>query len=168
MTIPRQKRKSLPRRGFVACLAAGFGGILLAPARVRAAALSAIVTDERSGLAIYGFDPVGYFTAATAQLGDPEFELRHAGAVWRFRNSGNRSAFAANPEIYMPCYGGHDPISVGRGASAAGHPRLWMIARERLYLFYSEAARTAFVDNTDLAIEAADRHWPEVLRTLVP
>jgi hypothetical protein len=49
-----------------------------------------------------------------------------------------------------------------------GHPRLWLIAEKRLYLFYSAASRAAFVENPDRAVDAAERHWPEVLHTLVP
>ena len=32
------------------------------------------------------------------------------GAIWRFRNEGNRAAFAADPEVYMPRFGGYDPV----------------------------------------------------------
>ena len=168
MTAPRQERKSLSRRDLLWGAAAVSGVIAALAGGAEASALNVVVSDERSGLAIFGFDPVAYFTDAAAEPGVPEFELRHGGVVWRFRNSGNRSAFAANPEIYMPQYGGHDPVSVGRGASAAGHPRLWLIARQRLYLFYSAAARAAFVEDPDRAIELAERRWPEVMATLVP
>jgi hypothetical protein len=41
-----------------------------------------------------------------------------------------------------------------------GHPMLWRIADQRLYLFYSAEARAAFGANPDAAIEAAERHWP--------
>lgn len=172
MTIPRQERKPvrkpLLRRDLVIGGAALLAAQCAAPFAGYAAPTGIIVTDERSGLAIYGFDPVAYFTAAVAEPGRPEFEWRYAGAVWRFRNPGNRSAFAANAEVYMPRYGGHDPISVGRGTSAAGHPQLWLISGQRLYLFHHEDARRAFAENPDRTIEAAERHWPAVLGTLVP
>jgi hypothetical protein len=95
-------------------------------------------------------------------------EYRFAGVTWRFRNEGNLAAFAANPEVYVPRLGGHDPIAAARGVGTPGHPRLWVIARDRLYLFYSAQAREAFVDNQDKAIAAAEEQWPQVLRTLVP
>jgi hypothetical protein len=43
---------------------------------------------------------------------------------------------------------------------------LWVIAEHRLYLFYSEEAREAFANDPGSAIEAAERHWPDVLRTI--
>lgn len=157
------------RRALVAAWVAAVGcGMGLAPTMIAAATTGLVVADERSGLAIYGFDPVAYFTEAAARPGQPELELRFAGAVWRFRNPGNRSAFAANPEVYAPRFGGHDPISIGHGASAPGHPLLWLIEGKRLYLFHSEASRAAFIPAPDRAIAGAERHWPAVARTLVP
>ena len=54
---------------------------------------------------------------------------REAGAVWRFRNEGNRASFVAHPEIYGPQFGGYDPVDLGRGVTYAGNPRFWVIAR---------------------------------------
>ena len=39
-------------------------------------------------------------------------------AVWRFRNEGNRAAFAEHPEVYLPRFGGYDPVTIARGVSA--------------------------------------------------
>ena len=127
------------------------------------------MADHHTGLAIGGFDPVAYFVDAKPMLGRAELELRFAGAIWRFRNEGNRAAFAADPEVYMPRFGGYDPVAVARGASAPGHPELWLIDRQRLYLFYSAGRpRRPSSDDRERAIDAAERRWPEVLRTLVP
>jgi hypothetical protein len=141
-------------------------GLGLASAPIGAGTTERVVADRHTGLAIGGYDSVAYFTEKAAQLGRPDLELAAAGVVWRFRNEGNRAAFAANPDVFMPRFGGYDPIALARGASAAGHPELWVVAEERLYLFYSEAARATFTENPDRAIDAAERRWPEVLRTL--
>jgi hypothetical protein len=68
----------------------------------------------------------------------------------------------------MPRFGGYDPIAVARGASTPGHAELWSIAEDRLYLFYSPAARGTFAGAPRPAIDAAERAWPAVLRTLSP
>jgi YHS domain-containing protein len=141
-------------------------GASLAPAPAPAATTELVVANRHTGLAIDGFDPVAYFVGSAPAPGRAALELRYAGATWRFHNEGNRAAFAAHPEVYMPWLGGHDPIAAARGAATPGHPGLWMIASGRLYLFHSTEARDAFADNPAQAIEAADRRWPEVLRTL--
>lgn len=178
MTAARQKKKlqHAPfglgvgfRAGIaVAALTLLVFGASLAPDPINAATTERIVADHHTGLAIGGFDPVAYFVDSKPVLGRPEVELRFAGATWRFRNTGNRAAFAADPEVYMPRFGGYDPVAVARGASAPGHPELWLVDRQRLYLFYREEDRTAFVRDREQVLEMAERRWPEVLQTLVP
>ncbi len=92
--------------------------------------------------------------------GRAEFEHRHAGAVWRFRNAGNLGAFAADPEVYVPRFGGYDPVGVGRGVPAAGDPRIWMIVEQRLYLFQSAESRAVFALDSERLLATADEAWP--------
>jgi hypothetical protein len=142
-----------------------WGGIF-APAAILAAPNHPIVVDPHSGLAISGFDPVAYFVDAKPEVGRPTVELRHDDTVWRFRNEGNRAAFAEHPEVYAPRFGGYDPVAIARGASVPGNPFFWAVAAERLYLFYSAEARTAFLADPGAMIERATRKWPEVARTI--
>jgi len=127
-----------------------------------------VVTNALTGLAISGFDPVAYFTDAKPKIGRPGLELRLDGTVWRFANEGNRAAFAEHPEVYMPRFGGYDPTAIARGASVPGHPLLWAINGERLYLFYNAEARAAFLAEPSATIERATRKWPQVMRTVAP
>ena len=85
------------------------------------------MVDRNSGLAIGGFDPVAYFIDGVATPGKGDFEASFAGAVWRFRNEGNRGAFLADPDIYLPRFGGYDPTGVARGVAVPGDPRLWVV-----------------------------------------
>ena len=177
MTAARHERKS---QRTAATVRTNLGGIVgagllaaalalgLASAPGGAATTERVVADHHTGLAISGFDPVAYFIEAHAQVGRPEYELRLDGVSWRFRNEGNRGAFAADPEVYRPRFGGYDPVAVARGASVPGHPEIWLIAEQRLYLFRSEETREAFAENPERVLDAAERRWPEVLRTLTP
>jgi len=124
------------------------------------------VVNASTGLAISGFDPVAYFTDGRPKAGLPELELSQRGTVWRFINEGNRAAFAKHPDIYTPRFGGYDPVAVARGTSVPGHPLFWAVVGDRLYLFYNEQVRAAFVADPGRLIEAADRKWPEVARTI--
>jgi len=133
-----------------------------------AAPAERIVVDRHTGIALGGFDPVAYFVEADAVRGKGEFEHAFAGAVWRFRNAGNRAAFAADPEVYMPRFGGYDPVAVARGVGVPADPRLWLIVEGRLYLFYTPEARTAFGESPKDLIEAAERSWPAVQVTISP
>ena len=132
----------------------------------RAATTERVVVNRYSGLAIGGFDPVAYFTESMAVEGLPDFEAREAGAVWRFRNEGNRASFVAHPEIYGPQFGGYDPVDLGRGVTYAGNPRFWVVAGQRLYLFGREDNRDAFAAEPARFLEEATARWPALERGL--
>jgi hypothetical protein len=126
------------------------------------------VVDPNSGLAISGFDPVAYFTDGAPLQGKGELEQSFAGTVWRFRSEGNRAAFIADPEVYVPRFGGYDPVGLARGVVVAGNPRLWLISEQRLYLFYTAETRQEFVNDRDRVVATADSEWPRVQQKLTP
>jgi hypothetical protein len=171
MTAQRQETKGWSRRiAFIALLAnlaagasGGFGAFM---DKALAATTERVVVNRFTGLAIEGFDPVAYFTDARPLVGRPGLELSQAGAIWRFRNEGNRASFVADPEIYSPQFGGYDPTDVARGVTVAGNPRLWMIAGERLFLFSREASRDAFAANPDRYVQRANTRWPTLQQEL--
>jgi len=167
MTTRRPSRKSLATAPLRAALALGLSVVLpLGSFAAQAATTQRVVTDRNSGLAIYGVDPVAYFTDKKPVVGRPEFEFRFAGAIWRFLNEGNRAAFIADPKVYMPQYGGYDPVGIGRGVTTPGYPQLWAIVTNRLYLFYTADARAAFMADPAAAIAAADARWSAVMQDL--
>jgi hypothetical protein len=167
MTTPRRRRKVSPLY-LVAGLAAAIFGAFVGSRAIEAATTELTVTDHNTGLAIHGFDPVAYFADRAAAPGTDEFECILAGIVWRFRNSGNRAAFLANPDVYMPRFGGYDPVAVARGVAVAGHPQLWLIAGDRLYLFHTAAAREEFAADPERISATADRRWASVQSQLTP
>ncbi len=127
---------------------------------VRAATTERVVMNRFSGLAIEGFDPVAYFVDAQPEIGLEDFEASEAGAVWRFRNEGNRASFLAHPEVYGPQFGGYDPIDVARGVTVAGNPQFWLISGQRLYLFSREENRDAFAADTAHPAATPNARWP--------
>jgi hypothetical protein len=132
----------------------------------RATTTERVVANRYSGLAIEGFDPVAYFTDSTAMQGLPDFEASEAGAIWRFRNEGNRASFVAHPEVYGPQFGGYDPTDLGRGVTYAGNPRFWVVTGQRLYLFGREDSRDAFAADSARFLKGALARWPALEQNL--
>jgi hypothetical protein len=159
-----RRRKSAVLAAFFALLA-GIG-MVWADFAARASTTERVVVNRFSGLAIEGFDPVAYFVDGGAEQGQPEFEAAEAGAVWRFRNEGNRASFVAHPEVYGPQFGGYDPTDVARGVTFAGNPRFWVVTGERLYLFGLEASRDAFAADPERYLRPATARWPELEQKL--
>jgi hypothetical protein len=165
MTAQRQERNGRrPGLAFIALLAglAAQAGFEFAVA----ATTERVVADRYTGLAIGGFDPVSYFTDAHPMAGQPGFEVSEAGAVWRFRNEGNRAFFIAHPEIYGPQFGGYDPTDVARGVAFAGNPRFWLVTGQRLYLFGRAESRDAFAADPARVLREAKQRWRGLQETL--
>jgi hypothetical protein len=163
----RGSSKARSRAAFALALWAFLAGLVFAP-QGRAATTELVISDPLTGIALYGFDPVAYFVDGEARAGSAAFEFTHAGLVWRFRNEGNRAAFAEKPRDYMPCFGGYDPLGVARGVPAAGYPQLFVIHDNKLVLFANEESRKTFLASPSEALEAAETAWPKVVRKLVP
>jgi hypothetical protein len=164
MTTARQKRKQYCAWMLAAASLALAGAVPVAIA----ATTEMIVVDWHSGLAIDGYDPVAFFTDGKPLAGKADFELHYGGAVWRFRNIGNREAFVARPDIYMPQFGGYDPTGVARGVAVPGNPNFWQISGQRLFLFYDQARLKKFTADPDQVVVEAERNWPAVMSTLSP
>ena len=160
MTAQRQERNG-PRPGiaFIVLLASLAGQGISVPA-AQGATTERVVVNRFTGLAIEGYDPVAYFVDARPELGGQDFEASQAGAVWRFRNEGNRASFVAHPEVYGPQFGGYDPIDLARGVTVAGNPRFWLVSRQRLYLFGREQSRDAYAVDPEHFLRDATQRWP--------
>ncbi|AWL99487.1 YHS domain-containing (seleno)protein [Bradyrhizobium amphicarpaeae] len=151
--------------GLLVCLLSGTG--ITGPGRpAEAATTERVVVNRFSGIAIEGFDPVAYFVEGTALQGTAEFEANLWGAVWRFRNEGDRASFLAHPEIYGPQFGGYDPVDIARGVTIAGNPRFFAIVAQRLYLFSREANRDAFAANSERFLYEVGKRWPALYEQL--
>ena len=122
--------------------------------------------DPATGLAIGGYDPVTYFTNASPRAGRSEHEANWRGTTWRFVNPGNRQAFVRNPDVYAPQFSGYDPYAVAHGRSTRGHPAIWAIRANRLYLFYSPANRQLWLRDADAITARAEQSWRALARTL--
>jgi len=158
----RQKRKQiLTISAAIPAFLAAFLLLLAMPARAEAL-VQTIVTDPLTGVALEGYDAVSYFTEPEPLVGKPDFEFMWQGVPWYFATAANRDVFMRNPEVYAPQYGGHCVMSLSRGFLSDGKPRLYVIERMKLYLFYSVANREAFFAGQDLAVTAADASWSQL------
>jgi hypothetical protein len=166
MTAPGRRRK-LCWLGLGVGLVLAAAGLFMNVLPIRAATTDRIVIDRHTGLAISGYDPVGYFVDGRARPGRGDLEYAFAGGVWRFRNEGNRAAFMTDPHVYVPRFGGYDPVAVARGVALPGDPRLWHLEGQRLYLFFSTDDQAAFVLDVERTAATADRKWPLLQKQFV-
>lgn len=122
--------------------------------------------DAATGFAIGGFDPVAYFTEAAPHRGAAKHEYTWRGAVFRFANLGNMAAFARDPLVYAPQFGGYDAYALSQGVAAEGEPTIWTVDDDRLYLFESADNRDRWVRDRQRLTYEALRRWQTLAETI--
>ena len=142
--------------------------LLFGMGALKASTTEMIISDPRSGTALYGIDPVSYFIEGKPQEGRDDYELRFGGLVWRFASAANRAAFEASPALYVPEFGGYDPLAIEEGYPVPGNPALFAIEGDKLFLFSSAEHRQRFLANAPARTKAARAQWEEVKKKLVP
>ncbi|MCZ8376561.1 MAG: YHS domain-containing (seleno)protein [Beijerinckiaceae bacterium] len=126
-----------------------------------------IIADPNSGAALFGFDPVAYFLEERAVPGRVQLQTIHAGRVWHFASPANQAAFEADPQPYVPAFGGHDPLGIAAGFAVAGNPQTFAVSDKRLFLFRDDNSRAIFLRDP-ARLDLAERNWPLVRRDMVP
>lgn len=111
------------------------------------------------GLALRGYDPVAYFAAGKPVIGTATYTATHNGASYRFANEENLKAFNANPETYVPQYGGYCAFGVAVGAKFDGDPELWKIVDGKLYLNLNPDIQEQWQKDVAGHITKADTNW---------
>ncbi len=123
----------------------------------------AVYTGLLSNTGAGGYDTVSYFETGKPAKGSREYTTKHLGVTWRFASAENLTRFEANPERYLPAYGGYCAWAVAQGYLAKGDPQHWAIRDGRLYLNYNESVQDRWLKDTEGFIRQADANWPKVL-----
>lgn len=128
-----------------------------------ATAAPVFVGVEGGNVAVSGYDAVSYFDGDGVPVkGDADFAVEHDGAVWHFANGANAARFQANPEAFMPRYGGHCAWAMARGYLAPGDPLAYAVVDGKLYLNFNQAVKAKWDMDRAGYIAAAETNWAAV------
>lgn len=114
------------------------------------------------GVAVHGYDTVAYFTQDKPTLGSAKFSKVHNNATYRFANAENLKTFEANPDKYVPAYGGFCAFGVSVGAKFDGDPRLWKIVDGKLYLNLNKEIQQTWLKDIPGNISKANEAWKRI------
>ena len=118
---------------------------------------------EGGNIAVSGYDAVSYFDGDGAPVkGDVDFAVTHDGAVYQFADGANAARFAANPEAFMPRYGGHCAWAMARGYLAPGDPLAYAVVNGKLYLNFNQEVKAKWDMDRAGYIAAAEKNWAVV------
>ena len=139
------------------------GGVALSVAIASSAMAAGVeLNTTTTGLALQGYDPVAYFTEGTPTKGDWQITTLHNDAMYRFANADNKAAFEANPEAYLPAYGGYCAFGAAMGFKFDGDPTYWKIVDNKLYLNLSEGIQKRWEGDIPGFIEQASANWETI------
>lgn len=124
---------------------------------------SALADNVRNNtLAVQGYDVVSYHTAKRPVRGNGHFITEHDGVSYQFSTKENLERFTANPEVYVPAYGGFCAFGVSVGKKFSGDPEVWRIVDNRLYLNLDTRIQADWLKDIPGRISAADDHWQKI------
>jgi YHS domain-containing protein len=118
----------------------------------------------RTGIAIRGYDAVGYFTDGKPLPGKPEFTAEYQGAKWQFASQDHLDKFKADPARYAPQYGGYCAYGVANGNLVKIEPEQWSIIDGKLYLNYDADVSRKWKKDPAGYNQQADAKFEELLK----
>lgn len=118
-----------------------------------------------TGLALEGYCPVCYLAANKAAKGNPNFSYDHDGVTYWFVSAEVRDTFIADPDKYVPAYGGWCAVGMATGQRFPVDPTNFKIVDGRIMLFLKNAS----VDAVDIwnknqpdNLKKADANWKKL------
>src|SRR5262249_32834265 len=146
----------------LAAVALVAGGFMFTPAlAVVPGSASAVDTDDK-GLGLQGYDAVAYFTGGKPQKGSPKFKIKHDGVTYYFASAEHLRQFKANPDAYLPQFGGFCAIGTANGHKFEGDPNVWRIVDQKLYLNNNPDVGKRWSQDIPGNISRADDNWPQI------
>jgi len=123
------------------------------------------VSTNSEGVILNGYDAVSYFTLSKAVPGDRGITAEHDGATYRFSTTANRDTFLANPDRFVPAYGGHCAYGASLGKKFAVDGTAFEIVDGVLYVNKNLKVYKTWKKDIPENITKADRQWPGIRDT---
>jgi YHS domain-containing protein len=117
--------------------------------------------NTADGFALKGYDPVAYFTNKQPTKGSAQYSFQWKGVTYLFASAENLQRFKADPDKYLPQYGGYCAYAMSLDRIADIDPHRWAIVGGKLYLNNGFIAQDLWSLNKSGNIESADRNWPQ-------
>ncbi len=117
-----------------------------------------------SGIAVGGYDPVAFFTDGKPTPGDPGVTSTYKGAIYLFASKAHKTQFEANPEKYVPQFGGFCAYGAALGALFPVDINTWQVRNGKLYLNLNPAISAEFNKDPAGFIAKAEKNWPGLVK----
>ena len=136
----------------------------VAAERINTLEKSGLFGYKPDGIAIRGYDTVAYFTDGKPEKGSDDFTMDYEGATWKFSSQDHLDLFTADPDKYIPQYGGYCAYGVAVGNLVKIEPELWTIVDDKLYLNYNKSLNGKWKKDIPGYIKKADAQFETLLK----
>ena len=109
-----------------------------------------------------GHDPVSYFAGSGPVKGLSAISAEFRGERYHFSSADNRERFVADPEKYLPLYGGYCAYAAAKGSLAPGDPTVSRVVGGKLYLNLNRSIAARWEQDIPEFIRSADANWPKI------
>ncbi len=137
-----------------------FTAMVLGLAMLSTAAFAADVRNSTPGIS--GYDPVAYFTDGKPMKGSGYHVAEFEGVTYAFSSKENKQTFEANPEKYIPAYGGYCAYGVAVGKKFVSDPEAWKIVDGTLYLNLDKDIQNKWLEDVPGFIKKSEANWKEI------
>jgi len=114
-------------------------------------------------MALNGYDPVSYFNDSKAVQGGMAFGHTYKDLQWYFSSRGNLNSFKAEPQAYVPQFGGFCSYALVDKKIVLSDPAVWYIHNKRLYLFEDVEAKEKWFRQMNIFIDEGQKQYDLIL-----
>jgi len=123
--------------------------------------VNAIASESDDHLMLFGADVVAYFTEGRYLQGSPEYRSEIDGVDFHFASAEHKALFDADPDAYIPQYGGYCTNGIVFGIPWGGNAQDFIVHQGRLYIFGGETSKQAVLLDLEKNLELADKYWSQ-------
>lgn len=109
-----------------------------------------------------GICPASYLLEGVPLKGDPKYKVVHQGAVYFMSSTEAKVKFQADPDKYLPQYGGWCACALGGfGNRIRSDAKVYEVLNGKVYLFSEVRARNAFDADPTAFVANCEQRWAE-------
>ena len=123
--------------------------------------VNAVADGADSRVMLKGHDVVAYFTQGRHALGLAQHSSVYQEVTFRFASAEHKALFDANPQKYLPQYGGYCADGLVYAIPWGGDADTWRIDDGKLYIFGGASSKAAFELDVARNRQLADKYWAE-------
>lgn len=117
-----------------------------------------------SVVGVGGYDLTTYFSSEKPARGNGHHVVMLDGVNYLFTTDENKKKFEANPERYLPAYGGYCAYGASIGKKFVADPDVYDIVDGKLYLNLDSKIRGIWSGDIKGNIRKADGNWKEIVK----